>query len=114
MSTVLPSTYKTQDALEHLSKTERVQFRVINGGDEYYIVRFYAWGKTHNGTQTTSVNGTQVEWLREGVIIELLDNGLRIYQETRQGTAGDITLTNAIATQANIETAIKMALEGIK
>lgn len=114
MSIVLPCTYKVRNALEYLQQTERVQFEVITGGDTYYIVRFYAWGKKHYGTQNSFVDGTEIKWLREGVIIELLDNGIRIYQETRQGTLGEITLTNAIATQANIETAIKMALEGIK
>lgn len=81
-------------------------------GDAYYVNRFFAWGKTQTGLVTTEVGGVPVKWLKEGVEIELLDNGVRIYQETSTGTSGEITLTGALATQGNIETAIQIAMKG--
>lgn len=113
MTTVLPKTYQVQSALEHLQEQRVLQFKTIKG-DTYYINRFYAWGKTHYGLRTVSVDGTPIEYLQEGIIILLLDNGVHIYQESRYGTSGEVTLTNDMATQSNIEQTIKMALEGIK
>ena len=114
MATVLQHTRKVQEAIEYLQKIMPLAY-MTNENDraEIYITRFYVWGKTHTGVVVTKVGGVDVEWLKEGVTIELLDNGVAIYQETKRGTAGEIVLRNHMATQGNIETAIKMALEGI-
>jgi hypothetical protein len=112
MSILLAHTTKTREALINLRQTDRVKF-VEERGDTYYVNRYLAWGRTHIGVVTSEVDGQPIKWLKQGIEIVLLDNGIHIYQETITGTAGEITLTNQLATQGNIEIAIKMALEGV-
>lgn len=111
--TVLSRTYDVMNAVEYLKETKRVNYKKIES-DLYSIVRVWVWGRSHHGISTMSgYDFEPIEYLREGVIIELLDNGVSIYVEKRVGTWGCFTLTGNAATQGNIEKTILMALEGV-
>jgi hypothetical protein len=112
MTILLQSTWKVENAIQELrSKDKYIQYSK-QGSEKYHINRFWVWGRQHEGCITSFVDNEPVQWLKSGIEIELLDNGVTIYQITRTGTSGAITLTGYMASQGNIETAIKIAMKG--
>jgi hypothetical protein len=112
MTILLPSTSRVKEAIQHIRSTDRYTQYSEHGTDKYYIKRFWVWNRQHEGCITSFVDNQPVQWLKSGIEIELLDNGVTIYQITRTGTSGEISLTGYMATQSNIETAIKIAMKG--